>query len=85
MKFGDEAEKEATEEITEDKEIIGLAQEINSNYRNMKGYVWVECKFFAWISFQKNHDKKSRAKYNLDTLTESDAFKVFQKRKWRSL
>ena len=29
MKFGDEAEKEATEEITEDKEIIGLAQDLN--------------------------------------------------------
>lgn len=29
MKFGDEAEKGATEEITEDKEIIGLAQDLN--------------------------------------------------------
>ena len=29
MKFGDEAEKGATEEITEGKETIGLAQELN--------------------------------------------------------
>ena len=60
MKFGDEAEKGATEEITEDKEIIGLAQDLNSKYREMKEYVEVECKYFAWISFQKNHNKKSR-------------------------
>ena len=60
MKFGDEAEKGATEEITEDKEIIGLAQDLNLKYREMKEYVEVECKYFTWISFQKNHNKKSR-------------------------